>query len=66
MRRALKPRLAAYKIPQEMRVLETLPKNAMGKGEFCFLFFVFLLLMFLGSGGDEGRGRKEGKWIRIK
>ncbi|KAL9627368.1 MAG: hypothetical protein Q9204_006616 [Flavoplaca sp. TL-2023a] len=32
MRRALKPRLAAYKIPQEMRVLEALPKNAMGKG----------------------------------
>ncbi|KAL8883313.1 MAG: hypothetical protein Q9215_008273, partial [Flavoplaca cf. flavocitrina] len=31
VRRALKPRLAAYKIPQEMRVLEALPKNAMGK-----------------------------------
>ena len=40
MRRALKPRLAAYKIPQEMRVLEALPKNAMGKGECCFFFTI--------------------------
>lgn len=33
MRRALKDRLAGYKIPQEMRVLESIPRNAMGKGE---------------------------------
>lgn len=32
MRRALKDRLANYKIPQELKVLEELPKNAMGKG----------------------------------
>lgn len=44
MRRALKDRLAAYKIPQEMRVLESIPRNAMGKGE-SFLFF-FLLTPF--------------------
>ncbi|KAJ5175719.1 uncharacterized protein N7482_001596 [Penicillium canariense] len=31
MRRALKDRLAAYKIPQEMKVLEAIPRNAMGK-----------------------------------
>ncbi|WEW59636.1 hypothetical protein PRK78_005115 [Emydomyces testavorans] len=32
MRRALKDKLAAYKIPQEMRILEYgLPRNAMGK-----------------------------------
>ncbi|KAJ5698089.1 AMP-dependent synthetase/ligase [Penicillium macrosclerotiorum] len=31
MRRALKDRLAAYKIPQEMKVLDTIPRNAMGK-----------------------------------
>jgi len=31
MRRALKDRLANYKIPQEMRVVESIPKNAMGK-----------------------------------
>lgn len=32
MRRALKDKLAAYKIPQEMRILEGgLPRNAMGK-----------------------------------
>ncbi|KAL8742509.1 MAG: hypothetical protein Q9190_005015 [Brigantiaea leucoxantha] len=31
MRRALKDRLANYKIPQEMKVVESIPKNAMGK-----------------------------------
>lgn len=34
MRRALKDRLAAYKMPQEMKILDTpIPRNAMGKGE---------------------------------
>ena len=31
MRRALKDSLAGYKIPQELKVVEELPKNAMGK-----------------------------------
>ncbi|KAL8691100.1 MAG: hypothetical protein Q9218_003593, partial [Villophora microphyllina] len=31
MRRALKDKLANYKIPQELKVLESIPKNAMGK-----------------------------------
>jgi len=31
MRRALKERLANYKIPQEMKVVESIPRNAMGK-----------------------------------
>lgn len=31
MRRALKPRLVAYKIPQVLRVVEHIPRNAMGK-----------------------------------
>ncbi|PVI02375.1 acetyl-CoA synthetase-like protein [Periconia macrospinosa] len=31
MRRALKEILANYKIPQEMKVVETIPRNAMGK-----------------------------------
>ena len=31
MRRALKDELAGYKIPQELKVVEELPKNAMGK-----------------------------------
>ncbi|KAJ6790079.1 hypothetical protein PWT90_06920 [Aphanocladium album] len=31
MRRALKGRLAAYKIPQVMRVVDHIPRNAMGK-----------------------------------
>ncbi|KAL9103464.1 MAG: hypothetical protein Q9163_001492 [Psora crenata] len=32
MRRALKERLATYKVPQELKVVDELPKNAMGKG----------------------------------
>lgn len=35
MRRALKDRLANYKIPQELKTVEELPKNAMGKS-MCF------------------------------
>jgi malonyl-CoA/methylmalonyl-CoA synthetase len=31
MRRALKDVLANYKIPQEMKVVDTIPRNAMGK-----------------------------------
>ena len=34
MRRALKDKLATYKIPQEMKVVEELPKNAMGKSAY--------------------------------
>lgn len=33
MRRALKDKLANYKIPQELKVVEALPKNAMGKSK---------------------------------
>jgi malonyl-CoA/methylmalonyl-CoA synthetase len=33
MRRALKERLANYKIPQDMKVVESIPRNAMGKSE---------------------------------
>ena len=34
MRRALKHRLASYKIPREMKVLDgPIPRNAMGKGK---------------------------------
>lgn len=34
MRRALKDKLANYKIPQELKVVEELPKNAMGKSVY--------------------------------
>ena len=35
MRRALKDRLASYKLPQEMKILDgPIPRNAMGKGEW--------------------------------
>lgn len=33
MRRALKEKLANYKIPQELKVVEEIPKNAMGKSK---------------------------------
>jgi acyl-coenzyme A synthetase/AMP-(fatty) acid ligase len=31
MRRTLKDKLANYKIPQELRIVDAIPKNAMGK-----------------------------------
>ena len=34
MRRALKDRLAGYKIPQVMKVVDEIPRNAMGKSKF--------------------------------
>ena len=34
MRRALKDKLANYKIPQELKAVEELPKNAMGKSMY--------------------------------
>lgn len=33
MRRALQDRVAPYKIPHEMKVVQEIPKNAMGKGQ---------------------------------
>ena len=33
MRRALKDRLVAYKVPQELKVIDEIPKNAMGKSK---------------------------------
>ena len=40
MRRALKDRLVAYKVPQEMKVVDEIPKNAMGKSKW------FLVLLW--------------------
>jgi acyl-CoA synthetase (AMP-forming)/AMP-acid ligase II len=37
MRRALKERLAGYKIPQVMKVVDEIPRNAMGKSKFITL-----------------------------
>ena len=34
LRRALKEKIVAYKMPQEMKVVEVIPRNAMGKSEF--------------------------------
>jgi malonyl-CoA/methylmalonyl-CoA synthetase len=42
MRRALKSRLARYKIPQVMRVVDDIPRNAMGKSKFCLLSSVLV------------------------
>jgi len=38
MRRALKEKLANYKIPQELKIVESIPRNAMGKSKFVFEF----------------------------
>ena len=38
MRRAMKERIAVYKCPMEMKVVESVPRNAMGKGEFLGVF----------------------------
>lgn len=40
MRRALKDKLASYKIPQELKVVEELPKNAMGKSVYLHISFI--------------------------
>jgi acyl-coenzyme A synthetase/AMP-(fatty) acid ligase len=43
MRRALKDRLASYKLPQEMKVVPNgLPRNAMGKGRLSCPFWRLL------------------------
>jgi len=52
MRRAMKDKLVAYKIPQEMRVVDSLPRNAMGKSEFFFLFFFVFAAHFLWCASD--------------
>jgi acyl-coenzyme A synthetase/AMP-(fatty) acid ligase len=41
MRRALKESLASYKIPSEMKVLDAIPRNAMGKGEIFLILFLW-------------------------
>lgn len=46
MRRALKDHLASYKIPQEMKVLDAIPRNAMGKGKY------YIDLLFRVSSAD--------------
>ena len=47
MRRALKDKLVAYKIPSEMKILEEgLPRNAMGKSELSSSFYPSLLIAF--------------------
>lgn len=51
MRRALKERLANYKIPQEMRVVEGISRNAMGKSEF-----FISLCVGCGRMGERGLG----------
>lgn len=45
MRRALKDQLANYKIPQELKAVEELPKNAMGKSMYSQPFCSFILML---------------------
>ena len=55
MRRALKDRLANYKIPQELKVVESIPKNAMGKSK-SFAAHQEMLLMFRSQQENLGQG----------
>ena len=43
MRRALKDKLVNYKIPQELKVVEEIPRNAMGKGKIFMTVHEFWL-----------------------
>ena len=44
MRRALRDRLAGYKIPQVMKVVDEIPRNAMGKSKFFLFVWVWEVL----------------------
>lgn len=45
MRRALKDRLVAYKVPQELKVVDEIPKNAMGKSKWLLMLWRFLRIL---------------------
>lgn len=44
VRNALEGKIAKYKIPKKVKVVDVIPRNAMGKSKFvlvCFFFFLF-------------------------
>lgn len=47
MRKAMRERVAAYKIPQVMRVVQNIERNAMGKSEFCSSFSILYCLLMV-------------------
>jgi malonyl-CoA/methylmalonyl-CoA synthetase len=47
LRRGLKDKMAAFKIPQELKVVESIPRNAMGKSKF--LFWIKMVMSFANS-----------------
>ena len=55
MRRALKDKLANYKIPQELKVVESIPRNAMGKSR-SVLLVVAVVLTVCSQQEDTGEG----------
>ncbi|KAK4894568.1 hypothetical protein LTR27_007209 [Elasticomyces elasticus] len=55
MRRALKDKLVAYKIPQDLKVVEEIPRNAMGK--------VNKKELVKGVFGDEGKIRRRSEAV---
>lgn len=47
LRRGLKDKMAAFKVPQELKVVESIPRNAMGKSKFLVSFHkMYLLICF--------------------
>ena len=58
MRRALKDKLANYKIPQELKVVDELPKNVMGKSEYRSAFpAIYYFADIVRSKQEESRER---------
>jgi malonyl-CoA/methylmalonyl-CoA synthetase len=60
MRRSLKEVLANYKIPQEMKVVETIPRNAMGK-----INKKQLVLQIWGEPLEKGKDGKETGAVQV-
>ena len=56
MRRALKDKLANYKIPQELKVVENIPRNAMGKSKY-FRIHLTLMLTISSQQDDVSQSR---------
>lgn len=66
MRRALKDRLASYKLPQEMKVLDgPIPRNAMGKGGYLHLVIWLLSRLTMDACSKQEDTYQGGLWIVI-
>lgn len=65
MRRALKDKLANYKIPQELKTVEEIPKNAMGKSMYSRSFCQFTLTIIQSTRRVSSRRYLESRLDRL-